>query len=129
MTNIENIHQLRDEIKRLREQSKQQELLIKDDLREVREDLKPQNILWSALSSITGIKTDRSEFFKNGIAYSVSILIRRFILKTERKAEHAFYGVVDDLFERIKKFINKFGGSEARKAERNEAREDFTAGE
>jgi len=122
MTKIENVEQLRAEIARLKIVAKQQEGQLKNDLKEIREDLKPGNLLWNALSSITGIKMSKSEFFKDGIIYGLSIILQRFILKTEKKVEYKAYDFVDSIFERVKNMVNKFTSQDAKRDERNEER-------
>jgi hypothetical protein len=121
MNKIEDIGQLQSEIKRLRDLAKQREQQIKNDLKEIREDLKPQNILWNSLSSITGIKTDKKEFFKDGVASGLSVLFQRFVLKTEKKVEGKIYDVVDAVFDRIKTFVSKFASQDAKREERKDA--------
>ena len=120
MNKIENIQQLRYEISHLRNVAKKQEQQIKNDLQGIKEDLKPANLVWSTLSSITGIKMNRSEFFKDGIAFGISMLLQRFVLKTEKKMEHIIYDFVDSLINRIKKYMEKFTNPEAKRKEREE---------
>ena len=120
MTKIENLEQLQDEIKKLRELAKKQELQIKNDLFEIRDDLKPQNILLNALSSLTGIKINKKEFFQEGILSGLSLFLRRFVLKTEKKMENKFYDVVDGMLDKFKSLVNKFAGPDARRAERRD---------
>ncbi|MCX6292209.1 MAG: hypothetical protein NT126_10660 [Bacteroidetes bacterium] len=129
MKKIENLHELRAEISRMKGVAKQQELQIKKDLSEIRDDLRPENILWNSLSSLTGIKINRNEFLKDGIAYGISLFIQRFILKTEKKMENKVYDFMDSLFERVKSFVNKFTGADAKRSERNEGKDDFIPGE
>jgi hypothetical protein len=129
MKQIENLEQLRAEISRVKAIAKTQEAQIKNDLKGIREDLKPENIFWNAVSSFTGIKINKNEFFKDGIAYGLSLIIRRYILKTEKKAENKIYTVIDSVFERVKTFVNRFAGADAKRQERKEEREDSYTGE
>ena len=62
----------------------------------------------------------RNEFFKDGIAYGLSILIQRFILKSERRMEDQVYNLVDRIFEKTKSFIGRFASAQARREERKE---------
>ena len=87
MNKIENAEQLRTEIYRLKNIASQQQEQIKNDVKAIREDLKPENIIWNTLSSITGIKINKSDFFKEGIAVGIYVLIQRFILKKERNIQ------------------------------------------
>lgn len=129
MQQIENLEQLRSEISRVKAIAKNQERQIKNDLKDIREDLKPENILWNAVSSFTGIKINKNDFFKDGIAYGLSLIIQRYILKTEKKVENKIYTAVDSIFERVKSFVNKFTSAEAKRSERKEEREDFFTNE
>ncbi len=129
MKKIENTGDLRSEIARLKIVAKQQELKIKSDLKEIREDLKPENLLWNSFSSLTGIKVNKNEFFKDGIAYGLSLILQRFVLKTEKKVEGKVYDFVDTIFDRLKNLVNKFTNHDAKRSERQEANDDFIPGE
>jgi len=129
MKKIENLEQLRVEITRLKVVAKQQEAQLKNDVKEIREDLKPENILWNAISSWTGIKVNRNEFFKDGIAYGLSLIVQRFILKTEKKVEEKAYDFVDGIFDRVKNVVNRFTNHEAKREQRKSEKEDFIPGE
>jgi hypothetical protein len=129
MKQIENIEQLRSEIGRVRTLAKKQELQIKSDLKSIREDLKPENIFWNSVSSLTGFKINKNELFKDGIAYGLSLIVQRYVLKTEKKMENKIYNVVDSIFDRVKSFVNKFAGAEAKRNERKQEKEDFFTNE
>ena len=129
MKKIENIEQLRAEIERLKIIATQQEKQLKNDFKEIREDLRPENLLWNTLSSLTGIKMSKNEFFKDGIAFGLSLILQRFVLKTEKKVEGKVYDFVDTIFERVKNLVNKFTNHDAKRSERREEKEDFIPGE
>jgi len=129
MKRIENVEQLRAEISRLKIVAKQQEAQLRSDVSEIREDLKPENLLWNSLTSLTGIKVNRNEFFKDGIAYGLSLIIQRYILKTEKKLESKAYDFVDGIFDRVKNIVSKFTNHDAKRGERREAKDDFIPGE
>ena len=120
MNKIENMAQLQSEIKRLRALSKQQEIQIKNDLMEIREDLRPRNIFLNAFSSISGIKLNRKDLFRGGIAGGLAVLIQRLFLKAENKIEYKIYDFVDTVLEKLKNTVNKFAGPEAKRSERRE---------
>ncbi|MCC7232899.1 MAG: hypothetical protein IT242_08160 [Bacteroidia bacterium] len=103
---IENIRELQAEIRRLKEKSSGQEEAIRHQLKELHERLKPENILMHALSSITGIKIKSSEFFRNGIAIGITLLLQRFIFKTEATLEKKIYDWVDKIFDKVREFLN-----------------------
>ena len=120
MSRINNIYELRAEIARLKKVSDEQKQQLKNDVKEIGESLKPSNLLFSFLSSITGIHIDKNEFLKDGIAYGISLLIQRYILKAEKKIEHKMYEWVDTIFIKIKDFMNRHTDSSARREERKE---------
>jgi hypothetical protein len=120
MNKIENVNQLDVEIKRLRTAAKEQEVQLKNHLKDIREDFRPENILINSLASVTGIKIDKKEFFKEGLAYALSIIIQRFVLKTERKIEDRTYEFLDNVFERIKRFMGKHTSTDAKREQRKE---------
>ncbi|MEP7263463.1 MAG: hypothetical protein ABI772_03140 [Bacteroidota bacterium] len=109
MSNIRNIEDLRSEITRLKEQSKQQEKQLKGDLLQIKEDLKPGNLVMNMISSATGIKMNKNEMLQNGLAVGLTIFLRRIILNTESKAEEKIYQFVDKFSEKIKQFTSSFG--------------------
>lgn len=120
MPKVNNIDQLRAEINRLRGISQVQEAQIRKDVEQVRSDLSPVNLLLGALSSVTGIKFNKNAFLKDGVLFGLSILLQRIILKTEKKAESAVYGLVDVLFEKIQDFVGRHTSQEAKRDERKQ---------
>ena len=105
---IENSTELRAEINRLRELSKVQEQIIRADVSDIKESLKPKNILMDALESITGIKFDKKSLWENGLSAGLLLLVRKYISKAEAKAEDTVYEIADRVFERIRHFISKY---------------------
>jgi stage III sporulation protein SpoIIIAA len=120
---INNFTELQAEILRLKNVREEQEQQIKKHILVIKEDWKPENILLNSLSSVFGVKTNRNTFFKESIAHKLSLLMQRFILKTEQKIEDKTYGFTDTLFGNIKRFLDKFINYEAKKEERNEKHE------
>lgn len=123
MAEIRNQQELHAEITRLKEKSASLEKELKSDIAQLKEDIKPVNLLLSAISSITGIKINRNEMFKEGFAYGISLLVQRFVLKTERKFEDQIYDWVDKLFEKIKTWLNHFVSHRVKAEERQERRD------
>jgi len=105
---IENISELRLEIKRLRELSKVQEEIIREDVADIKESLKPKNILMDALESITGLRFDKKSIFENGLSAGLLLLVKKYISKAESKAEYTVYEIADRVFEKIRHFISKY---------------------
>jgi hypothetical protein len=105
---IENAGDLRAEIRRLKELSVVQENVIREDIAEIRERLKPKNILVEGLASITGINFDTKNIFEGGLSAGLLLILRRYISRMETKAEDTVYSLADRLFERIRHFISKY---------------------
>jgi len=105
---IKNLKELRAEIRIAKRDVKEQEESLLLHLRNVRESLKPKNILLRVLSSVSGIQIEKSTFFKNGISFGLSLFLQRFIFKTEKNVERKIYHWLDSLFDGVKSVINKF---------------------
>jgi 16S rRNA C1402 (ribose-2'-O) methylase RsmI len=105
---IKNTTDLKEEIVRLRELSKVQEQIIRADVADIKESLKPKNILMDALESITGLKFDKNSIWENGLSAGLLLLLRKYISKAESKAEDTVYEIADRIFERIRHFISKY---------------------
>ncbi len=88
---IHTVDQLHGEIARLSALAKDQEQRIKEDVKQIREELRPENLAVSALSAITGIRLNRNEFLKKGFAVGIGLLLQRFVFKTESKLEQKVY--------------------------------------
>jgi hypothetical protein len=108
MAKIENAEQLRAEINRLQTEVKEKELKLRSDLMHMKDQLKPENILMNSITSLTGVRVDKSEFFKNGLAMGISLVLQRFVFKTESTIERKVYSWIDEIFDRVKNYINKF---------------------
>lgn len=121
MNKIENMMQLQFEMNRLRNIAKEQEQQLKNDLLEIKEDLKPANLFMNGIESLTGFKINKKDFLKDGIAYGVSLFFQRFILKTEKRMEKKIYDFMDTVFERINSFAHKHTNGEAQRKEREGA--------
>ncbi len=109
MRTIENIGQLREEIVRLQEELAQKESIIRDDLRAVREDFRPENIIFRSLSSVTGIHFSKSDFLRNGLMATVSIIVHRFMTKQESVLEKKIVGWITDFVIKMRETFAKFG--------------------
>lgn len=118
MSNINNLRELRAEITRLKKVSEEQKQQLRNDVKEIGEALKPSSLLFSFLSSVTGIRLDKNEFIKGGIAYGVSLLIQGFVLKTE--IGHKVLEWIESVLNRVKDFINRFTSASEKKEEKKE---------
>ena len=128
MTHIENARELHAEIRRLQDVAKDQELRLKNDFLEAKEALKPENIILNLVSSVLGIKMEGKDFFRNNIMQGVYTLFQRMVLNTEKKVEDGIYSFIDELVEKIRKFLHRFVSHEAKREARKETREDFVPG-
>lgn len=117
---VHNIDDLRNEIGKLKTACAADEAQIKKDIEVLRNDLKPENMLLNVVSAITGIRFNREATGKGGILYGLSLLIQRLMLRAEKKAEDAVYGLVDVLFQRIQDFVHRHTSHEARRDERSD---------
>ncbi|HRH64991.1 MAG TPA: hypothetical protein PLU53_01710 [Bacteroidia bacterium] len=124
MKKIENSEQLRAEIARLEELAKSQEQGLRVQIRGLREEFRPANMVMNAVSSMTGIKINKNEFLKNGLAFGLSMVLQRFVFKTETSFERKIYGWVDELFDKVKSVINKFSTAGSVGSERIEKDKD-----
>ena len=128
MTHIENTRELHAEIRRLQDVAKDQEQRLKNDFLEAKEALKPENIILNLVSSVLGIKMEGKEFFRDNIMQGVYTLFQRMVLKTEKKVEDGIYSFIDELVEKIRKFLHRFVSHEAKREARQEEREDSVPG-
>lgn len=74
-----NISLLNDRIARLREKSTQQEHGIRNTLKEIREDLRPVNIIKNSLNSITRDRKTRNTFLKTAAGFFIGILLKKYL--------------------------------------------------
>lgn len=117
---VRNVDDLKLEIERLKTACAADEAQIRKDFEVLRSDLRPENMVLNAVSGITGIRFDRNATGKSGILYGASLLLQRFMLRAEKKAEDAVYGLVDLLFQKIQDFVHKHTTHEARRDERSD---------
>lgn len=127
MTKIETVLQLEAEIKRLRATTKEKENKLRSNFKSLREEFTPRNILVNAFSSATGIRVDNKEILKEGVAFAISLILQRFVLKSESKLEEKVYVFLDNIFEKIKSFLGKHTSYEAKREERKEDKKDSNA--
>lgn len=111
MRTIENARQLREEIVRLQSELEVKEEKIRVGLKAVREDFRPENIIFRTLSSVTGIHFAKSDFLKNGLMATVSIIIHRILTKQESVLEKKLVGWITDFTMRIRDALSKYGAS------------------
>lgn len=74
-----NISLLNDRIARLREKSAQQEYGIRNTLKEIRDDLRPVNIIRNSLNSITRNRESRNTLLKTAAGFVIGILLKKYL--------------------------------------------------
>ena len=128
MSKIENLDELRAQIQVLKAQASAKEQKVRDDIQVIREELKPSNLAWSMLSSLTGMSFKQGNPLRDGIFNGVSSFMQRLALKAEKELESRAYKVVDTIFEKLSDFVNGFTGPEAKREERKEERDSRSEG-
>ena len=81
MKKVENIADLRLEIKRLQVQAGAQEKAISNDIRELHAMLSPGHIIKNAFGSIVNQKFDTGSILKGGVNFGVSFLIEKLLFR------------------------------------------------
>lgn len=117
---IRSLKELQGRIRQLKSEATEQEQRIRGDYERIKEEFRPENILVNALGKLTGININKSEFFRNGIAVGISLVLKRFIFKTESSFEKKAYSWIDSFFDRIRNVANKFTKSGSVRAEKIE---------
>ena len=74
-----NISQLNDSIVRLREKSKDQEKQMRYILRDIREDLKPANLLRNSISSLAGDRELRNSALQTIAGLLITFLANKYL--------------------------------------------------
>jgi len=110
MAEISSIEDLRAEIARLRVVSKEQETVIRSDAADLREQMKPMNILMSVITSLTGVQMSKSTFVNNGFVFGLSLMIQRLLLKTENQVAEQVHRWTEALISKINDFMSKHSG-------------------
>ncbi len=113
MSNIHNVEELRAEIQRLKVLSKEQENHLRNDVKQIRENLRPANIASNMFTHVTGVKLDKSDLLKNGLALGVTLFIRRFLMKAESNVEQKVYEFVDKFSDKIKNVVSSYTKKES----------------
>jgi len=117
---IRNIDDLRSEIDRLKGQAKEQEQAIRQDYDRLKESLRPENLLLSALSGLTGIRINKGEFFRHGLAMGINLVLGRFLYKTEDTIERKLYKWIDKIFHGLRNFAESFSKTGSVRSEKIE---------
>jgi hypothetical protein len=103
---IENTDQLRKEIKRLEALKNQQELIIKQDVYEIKESLKPINIIHNIINSILS-KNNSHDKPHSSISLFIISVIEQVLPKVFSKFEDKVDPLVNSITEKLSNFFNK----------------------
>lgn len=120
---IENRTQLLAEIERLKKEADVKKSKVSASVAAVKENLRMENIIVNAISSVTGVNINKKEFLKNGIAMGLTMVLQRFVFKTETNLERKVYSWIDSFFDQLKFYINKFSPSGSVRSEKIEEQE------
>lgn len=93
MKKIKNLKQLRKEKKLLRQREKELLCQINSGWQELKENLRPQNILKGQIRECKEEKprvTKEASIFKSTLAFAVSLLAKKLAKRTEEKLEKFF---------------------------------------
>ncbi len=103
---IENTDQLRKEIKRLEALKIQQELIIKNDVYEIKESLKPINILHHFINSIL-FKNNTHDKPHSSVSVFIISVIENMLPKLFSKFEDKVDPLVNSITEKLSNFFTK----------------------
>jgi hypothetical protein len=94
MKKIKSIKQLKAEKRRIKERQEELEHTISNNWKELKENLRPVNIVKDTLGTIMKGKTEDNlygdGFFKNAITYGVTLLAKKIMDKTGSKLGKMF---------------------------------------
>ena len=104
---IENTGQLRREIKRLEALKNQQELTIKQDIYEIKESLKPINLIHHFINSILNKNHSGNQQPHSAISLFLISLIEKVLPNLFAKFEDKVDPLVNSITEKLANFFNK----------------------
>lgn len=107
MRTIENKNQLRREIMRLQAEVAGKEVQLKESLKAVREDFKPETFILKAISSATGINLAKGDFFRSGLMATISVILHRFITKQESVLEKKIFSWAEAFIDKLRDLRKK----------------------
>ncbi len=121
---ISNRKQLHQRISAVKSELEQKETALVSNFKEFKSGFTPQNIILNSLGSLTGINLNKKEFIRNGIMTGLSLVIQRFVFKTEANLEKKAYNYIDTLFKKIDHWIRGFSTRSATGVNRIETEEE-----
>ena len=107
---IENLAQLRERVRSLKEKKSELQIQLRSDFVELKEHLRPGNLLLDSISGFTGLKLEPEKLLKNNFTEGLKTLIVEIIEKAGRKIEEKTHDFVEHAFDRMNGFIEKVFG-------------------
>lgn len=104
---IENASDLRREIKRLESQKKEQSAVLKNDVEEIKESLKPINLINSLIDSFFKKSPNQNETLKDSFAGGLAFILSNLLSKLFVNVEHKVEPIVLNLIEKVRGFFKR----------------------
>jgi predicted nuclease with TOPRIM domain len=109
---IENIKDLRREIKRLESLKKEQGNILKNDVAEIKESLKPINLINSLIDSFFHKTPNANDTLKDSFAGGLAFVLSNLLSKLFTNVEHKVEPIVLNLIEKARGFFKKRNDNE-----------------
>ena len=107
MSKINNIEQLKAEIKRLKELNGTQSVQFRSDVKDLRESVRPSNIASTLFTQFTGVKPDKDHLFKSALTIAMTLLLKRMFNKSGSNMEDNVTGIIERIISKIKSAFSK----------------------
>lgn len=103
MNKIKDMKDLRVEILRLQALQKEQRDILRKDLKEIREGLKPSTLIKDMLSSIVSRKFVYDSLFTTGLGFGITFFIKRLLFRKSNKGlvKGFFWHFLQNIISRI----------------------------
>ena len=109
---IENIKDLRREIKRLESLKNEQSNILKNDVAEIKESLKPINLINHIIDSFFHKTPNANEPLKDSFAGGLASVLHNILSKVFINVEQKVEPIVLNLIEKVRGFFNKRNDNE-----------------
>jgi hypothetical protein len=107
MKKIRHIKDIQHEKLRLRVKQLELEKQMRQNWRELKEDLSPRNFIEHRIEDFTHKKSSQGHLLSDAVSYGVSYLTRKLSEKAGQKAEAAMQQGIDKLAEKVKTVFKK----------------------
>ena len=102
---IENIKDLKREIKRLESLKEEQSAILKNDVAEIKESLRPINLFNSLIDSFFKKSPNQNETLKDSFAGGLAFILSNLLSKLFVNVEHKVEPIVMNLIEKVRGFF------------------------